>query len=361
MKRSDLLFLILPAFVLLGSCSGTKPAEEIKSFPYTSFKVMKGTNLGHWLSQSQSRGDARAAFITERDIKLIDSLGFDHVRLPIDEVQMWDEKENRNQDAFALMLNCLEWSRKAGLRVIIDLHILRSHYFNAQEKPLWTKPEEQDKFIRLWKDLSSCLHTYPTSMVAYEPMNEPVADDPDQWNKLLERTIDSIRKWEPKRVIVCGSNMWQSAATFDKLKIPANDTNIVLSFHFYEPMPLTHYQASWTEFKDFKGEVHYPGQIVANAKESRFMKVYNRDTLEYMMRKPIHLADSLKLPLYCGEFGVYKEFWPEAKLAWYSDMVSIFRQHNIAYANWNYKSDAFGLVDENMKQLVPVIKIMVGK
>ena len=30
-------------------------------------------------------------------------------------------------------------------------------------------------------------------MVAYEPMNEPVADDPEQWNQLLERLIDSIR------------------------------------------------------------------------------------------------------------------------------------------------------------------------
>ena len=34
-----------------------------------------------------------------------------------------------------------------------------------------------------------------------------------------------------------------SADTFDQLKIPAGDKNIVLSFHFYEPFHLTHYQA----------------------------------------------------------------------------------------------------------------------
>ncbi len=322
---------------------------------------MKGTNLGHWLSQSQARGEKREKFITEKDIKFIDSLGFDHIRLPIDEEQMWDENEKRHDDAFALMQNCLEWSRRAGLRVIIDLHILRSHYFNAAEKPLWSKPEEQDKFIRLWKDLSTALHSWPNAMVAYEFMNEPVADDPEQWNMLLARVADSIRTWEPQRVLVIGSNRWQSASTFDKLRVPANDTNIVLSFHFYEPMPLTHYQAGWTEFKDLREKVNYPGQIIPDSKDPRFMKVYNRDTLLAMMQKPLHLADSLKLPLYCGEFGVYREFFPEAKLAWYRDMVSIFREKNIAYANWNYKSDAFGIVDENMKPLVPVINILTWK
>ena len=361
MKRLIIFLLVIPVFLLMTACQERKTVENEKTFPYSSFHIKKGTNLGHWLSQSQQRGEERQKFITEKDIKFIDSIGFDHIRLPIDEEQMWDENEKRHDDAFALMQNCLEWSRKAGLRVIIDLHILRSHYFNAQEKPLWTKVEEQDKFIRLWKDLSGSLHVWPNSMVAYEFMNEPVADDAEQWNVLLARVADSIRSWEPQRVLVIGSNRWQSAATFDQLRIPANDTNIVLSFHFYEPMVLTHYQAWWTDLKDFKGEVNYPGQIVLNTKDPKYMKVYNRDTLLKMMQKPIHLADSLKLPLYCGEFGVYKEFFPAAKLAWYTDMVSIFNEYNIAYANWNYKSDEFGIVDVNMKPLEPIIKILTNK
>lgn len=361
MKRLNLFLFIVASLLFLMACQNHESVKTGKSFPYATFRIMKGTNLGHWLSQSRARGEIRQKFITEKDIRFIDSLGFDHIRLPIDEEQMWDENEKRHDDAFTLMQNCLEWSRLEGLRVIIDLHILRSHYFNAAEKPLWTKIEEQDKLIRLWKDLSNSLREWPNSMVAYEFMNEPVADDAEQWNVLLARVADSIRKWEPQRVMVIGSNKWQSAATFDQLRVPANDTNIVLSFHFYEPMVLTHYQAGWTEFKDFKGDVNYPGQIVLNTKDTKYQKVYNRDTLLKMMQKPIHLADSLKLPLYCGEFGVFKEFFPAAKLAWYTDMVSIFNEYNIAYANWNYKSDEFGIVDENMKPLVPIINVLTGK
>jgi len=114
--------------------------------------------------------------------------------LPIDEVQMWDESGKRNEDAFTLLENCLKWCQKAGLRVVVDLHILRSHHFNEKEKPLWSKPEEQDKFIGLWKDLSGFLHTWPNGMVAYEFMNEPVADEAEQWNRQLARVADSIRK-----------------------------------------------------------------------------------------------------------------------------------------------------------------------
>ncbi len=352
--------MISMAFLILTSCNGVKKDESVKAFANEPFQIKRGTNIAHWLSQSTRRGEDRAAFFTEKDVKYIDSLGFDHIRLPIDEEQMWDETGKRNDDAFALLNNCLDWCSKAGLRVVVDLHILRSHHFNKGDKPLWTKPEEQDKFIMLWKDLSSFLIEYPNGMVAYEPMNEPVADDPEQWNNLLARLIDSIRTQEPERMLVLGSNRWQSADTFDTFRVPENDRNIILSYHFYEPFFLTHYRASWTHLKDFEGKINYPGQIVQDATSPEQMRVYNRDTLEYMMRKPLAMAEKMKLPLYCGEFGVYMDYFPKAKLAWYKDMVSIFEQHNVAYANWNYKSTAFGIVDDDNKP-TPKMSILLGK
>lgn len=361
MRRFILLIgLILFVSLVIVSCRGGKDDKKTSPFVNESFKIRKGTNIAHWLSQSKRRGVERAMFFTEEDVKFIDSLGFDHIRLPIDEEQMWDESGLRNEDAFALMKDFLGWSENAGLRVIIDLHILRSHHFNEGDKPLWTVPAEQDKFIALWKDLSDFLEEYPTGMVAYEPMNEPVADDPEQWNQLLARLIDSIRTWEPERVLVLGSNKWQSANTFDQLRVPEGDPNIILSYHFYEPFFLTHYQAGWTNLKDFKGEVNYPGQIVLNSNLPEHKRIYNRDTLEYMMRKPFALAEKMNLPLYCGEFGIYMDFFPESKLAWYRDMISIFIEHNVAYANWNYKSTSFGIVDDK-GILQPKTDILLGK
>lgn len=353
--------VFLTVCLILSSCQSQKGKKESGTFPYGSFQIMRGTNIAHWLSQSQRRGAERESFFTEKDVKFIDSCGFDHIRLPIDEEQMWDESGNRNEDAFMLLNNCLDWCQKAGLRVIVDLHILRSHHFNEEVKPLWTDPAEQDQFIALWKDLSEFMHDRPLGMVAYEPMNEPVADDPEEWNILLNRLVDSLRKREPARVIVIGSNRWQSASTFDELRVPANDTNIVLSYHFYEPFFLTHYQAGWTNLRDFKGEVNYPGQIVLNSNLPEHQRVYNRDTLVKMMEKPRRVSSRLNLPLYCGEFGIYENFFPAAKLAWYKDMISIFEEYGIAYANWNYKSGSFGIVDDQGKPVQPYLDIVSGK
>lgn len=30
---------------------------------------------------------------------------------------------------------------------------------------------------------------------------------------------------------------------------------------------------------------------------------------------------------------------------WYQDMIDLFEENGIAYANWNYKSGSFGLID----------------
>lgn len=358
MDSARILVPYLFLFVFLFSCSPDKPKEVAGGSPTTAFKIKRGTNIAHWLSQVP--GQKRIPF-TRKDIAFIDSVGFDHIRLPIDEDQMWDESGKRHEDAFKLLEDCITWCHEAGLRMVLDLHILRSHHFNANEKPLWTKPEEQDKFIALWKDLSAAVHEWPNEMLAYEFMNEPVADDPEQWNILLARVADSIRSWEPERVLVIGSNRWQSASTFDKLRVPENDKNIILSFHFYEPFHLTHYQAGWSYLKDFKGEVKYPGQVVVNGSTYEEKRVYTIDTLEHMMQMPLALASRLNLPLYCGEFGVIERAPVPDKLAWYRDMVKIFEKHGIAYANWNYKAGAFGIVDNELEPDMPMIEVLVSK
>lgn len=358
MNRLALCTFIM--ILMIGCEPKRKPVEE-PSTRFGPFKIKRGTNIAHWLSQSERRGEARASFFTRKDIDFINSAGFDHIRLPVDEEQMWDAEGKRYTDAFDLLDQALNWCSDAGLRVVLDLHILRSHHFNADEKPLWTDVNEQDKLIALWRNLSGAVRKWPNGMVAYEFMNEPVADDPEQWNDLLLRVADSIRTWEPERTLVIGSNRWQSADTFDQLKVPQNDPNIILSFHFYEPFYLTHYQASWTRLKDFNGEVNYPGQIVSNGTTPEERRIYNSDSLRKMMMKPLRVAQNLKLPLYCGEFGVIEKAPVEDKLAWYKDMVDLFKRYNVAYANWNYKAGSFGIVDDQLKPDKQLIEILTAK
>jgi len=363
MKNLVLIFFIVTLF----SCQSntTKTTEK--------FEVKRGTNVAHWLSQSEKRGAEREKFITKQDIQNIAEMGFDHVRLPIDEEQMWDKNGNRHDDAFQIMINCIDWCAENNLRVIVDLHILRSHHFNLDEKPLWTDVAEQKKFYNLWRDLSKTLIKYPNSLVAYELMNEAVADDPELWNNLVANAVKAIRKIEPERTIVIGSNKWQQVQTFDVLKIPENDRNILLSFHFYEPFLLTHYNAGWTNLKGYTGPVHYPGVILSQEEFDKLPaelqdiskrwvnKKFDRKWILEQWQKPIQKAKKLDLPLYCGEFGINVGPHKKDMLNWYSDMIKLFEETGIGYANWNYKSDNFGLIDGNGKQNKELIRIVSGK
>jgi endoglucanase len=335
------------------------------------FAIYRGINISHWLSQSSRRGQARREYFTAEDVKHLASVGFDHLRLPVDEEQLWDEIGNKEKEAFGLLHNAIGWCRDNGLRVVVDLHILRSHHFNAKDKPLWTNPAEQEKFLELWRDLSSELKKYPVSMVAYELMNEPVADDADDWNKLVAKTVKEIRKVEPSRRIVIGSNRWQSVGTFDQLEVPEGDKNIILSFHFYNPMLVTHHRASWTGVGKYKGPVHYPGKLVddKDIKDlpediARVVKrsngVYGRARLEAMLEKPLRLAKKTGLPLYCGEWGCIVVAPREVRLQWYSDMVSILDEHKIARANWDYKG-GFGIKSGGGEPDGELISILTGR
>lgn len=355
------LFSFLVSLLAL-SCHEKQSSDQENTLNENKFVVKKGTNIAHWLSQSNRVGSEREQYFTELDIAAIAAMGFDHIRLPVDEEQLWDENGKRHDDAFSLLEKCINWSIDSKLRVIVDLHILRSHHFNAEVKPLWTDPAEQEKFFDLWRDLSKTLKQFPTDMVAYELMNEAVADDHESWNTLVARAFAAIREIEPERTIVIGSNRWQSASTFDALKVPANDPNILLSFHFYEPFLLSHYTASWTKLKDYTGPLHYPGIILSQSEfdalpqeqkpmvEEWVGREFNKATLLEMWEQPMRKAKQLGLPLYCGEFGIMEDAPEQDRLAWFQDMIDLFNETGIAYANWNYKSGNFGLVDGDQRK-----------
>jgi len=334
------------------------------------FDIKRGTNISHWLSQSSQRGEERDAYFSRSDVEFIASHGFDHIRIPIDEEQMWDVDGKKEPHAFELLHNALEWCHELGLKAIVDLHILRSHHFNRGEKPLWTDPKEQERFFQCWRDLSDELVDYPIDEVAYELMNEPVADDPEDWNKLVAKCLEVVREREPARKILIGSNMWQSVHTFESLHLPEDDPNLMVSFHFYLPFPITHYQASWTPIAEYTGPVNYPGLVVPEEEVAkleaplrsiltRMNGVFTKDSLETLILKPVEFARERRLQVYCGEWGAYPTIDQSMRLTWYGDMRSILEKHNVAWTTWDYKG-GFGIIDANTGEAFDdLIKVLV--
>ena len=320
-----------------------------------AFRITRGTNVSHWLSQSEARGDERRSRLTRDDLLRFADWGFDHVRLPVDEAQMYSESGEREPEAFDLLGTALQWCRDAGLRSIVDLHIVRSHHFNSVgEKDLFVNPAAQERFVAMWVDLSGFLRDMPTDDVAYELLNEPVALHAEQWNQLMRRAFAAVRERESDRTIVVGSNEFNRFHTFPSLDIP-DDRNVILSFHYYNPMFITHYTAKWWhDGGDYSGPIRYPGAPIPESQTIDLAR-FKDAGMEFETRvfdREVMKADMMvarKLPLHCGEFGCYENTPEDIREAWYRDIRTTFDELEIAWTNWDFMG-SFGLVDRSRRE-----------
>lgn len=364
-KRFLTLFLASATVVLSGCRAGADEAST------DAFTIHRGLNISHWLSQSRVRGLARERYFTEKDVAYIASEGFDHLRIPVDEEQLFLENGEKDAEAFALLHEALGWCRKYGLRAVVDLHILRSHHFNAAEKPLFTDEKAQESFFECWRKISGELKDYSNGWVAYELMNEPVADQAEDWNKLVRRCVEVIREREPQRMLVIGSNRWQRFETVKELELPENDPNIIVSFHYYDPFLFTHYLAGWTDNRDYIGRVHYPGRVVAPEDLAKLPKdlsdrfadwteqVYDKEAFKRDFSEALSVAKARGLQLYCGEYGCINSSPVPDRVRWWRDINEVFEEMGIARAVWDYKGD-FGILKREWPDR-PMLDALMGR
>ena len=376
-KVFSTLALIATTALALMACSTESATNEVNNF-----QIHRGTNMSHWLSQSEERGEARKNHIQEDDFVRLNLLGFDFIRLPIDEVQFWDENGKKLSEAWDLLRFAVDQSIKNNLRVIVDLHIIRSHYFNAvvegngEANTLFSSEKAQQDLINMWYQLSDVLKGYSNDSVAYEFMNEPVADEHEQWNQLIAKVHKALREREPQRTLVIGSNMWQGYETMKYLKVPEGDKNIILSFHYYNPMLLTHYGAPWTPIGQYKGKVNYPGVLVSKEDyeaasdtvkhlldEGKYTtQVWDINKIREDFKDAIAAAKKYDLQLFCGEWGVYEPVDRELAYKWTKDMLTVFKENNIAWTSWCYDAD-FGFWDQQKDDFKDkgLVELLTGK
>jgi len=321
------------------------------------FKIKRGVNITHWLSQTELRGEQRRNRFDQKDIKLIASLGFDHIRIAVSDEQLWDEQGKGDEEAFQLLNNALDWCQKYRLKAIIDLHTIRSHAQRAGENILWRSLDAQEQFINFWKELSRRFHDRPVNQVAYELLNEPNPVDPEDWNRLIKRTVAALRELEPDRVLIIGSNSQSTPFGFEHLRIPGDDKNLILTFHFYVPILLVHYKKAGSPTGDYTGPIKYPGIVIEEddlhafsgelVNAIRFRNGYfDRSILEERLKRPLAFAKNTNLSLYCAEWGCSPAVPRPDLIRWYSDVKHILEKYGIPWTIWDYKG-RFGIVDKN--------------
>ena len=134
--------------------------------------------------------------------------------------------------------------------------------------------------------------TAPANVV-FEILNEPSRKlTPSLWNEYLADALAVIRKTNPSRTVIVGPGYWNSIDHLSELELPATDTNLIVTVHYYTPMDFTHQGAAWVDRKDKLG-VDWLG----TDKDLSLIKT-NFD-------KASSWAKDHHRPVFLGEFGTY--------------------------------------------------------
>lgn len=327
---------------------------------------MRGVNFGGWFSQIDAihEKDPSAfpgaiehmrTFLGPADFARVKAWGFDHVRLPLDWKNAFDDNMRPNEEVLRLFDEAIEGLCAEGLGVILDLHKCPGHDFYegvTREQAFFADPRYRRYCLRVWDQLAE--RYGDTSGIYLELLNEPVAPSAEVWNEVKDELATAVRRMAPKATLVVGSNLWNSASQFEQLR-PVDDDKVLYSFHFYAPMVFTHQKAPWCPGSAFKLARPYPGDYsIANDGATRLPLDeegrWERGRLERILEPVVRFRERYSARVACNEFGVFMGGPDTAsRHAWMRDILGIFKERGFGWTYWNYKNLDFGIVSVGEK------------
>lgn len=326
-----------------------------------------GINTSHWFAQVYDpKGYTREHFqtwTTSKDIALVKSMGFDHIRLSVNPEPMF--LQNHADEIPAEYLSALDEAVKMildhNLAVVIDLHP------ESDFKAKLMQDDFVEQFSDYWRALARHYSNTDPERVFFEILNEPEMADRYRWSGVQTKLASAIREGAPKHTIIAAGARWSADDLLLFLQ-PLRDSNVIYNFHFYEPHVFTHQGATWgvNHWHFLKG-LRYPSDPESAAKTAsaepdpvnRLQVV--RYGLDHWDAKRIdseiaQVADWAKrwgVPVVCNEFGVYrKNADPHDRAEWIRDVRTSLENYGMGWTMWDY-AGGFAVVVKSNGQPTP--------
>jgi endoglucanase len=291
----------------------------------------RGFNLLNKFMADQQRPFA------QRDFADIAELGFDFVRLPLD-YRSWSTRDNPaalREPVLKEIDDAVNLGRKHGIHVQLSFH--RAPGFTVAKPPepksLWTDAEALELCARHWAAFAVRYQGIPNNLVSFNLFNEP--DDtvkPEDHRRVVERVAAAIRERDPQRLIVCDGRAWATKPPNELIGL-----KVAAALHDYNPMPLTHYKASWVNWDESWPEPIWPLKLNNG-------KYVVRATIARELVNPWKEFEAKGVGVMVGEFGVHNQTPHRYVLSWLNDTLAEFKKAGWGWALWNF-TGSFGIVD----------------
>lgn len=342
----------------------------------------KGMGIGGWLTNykrfnvlSEDKrlkitiGDMEhfRTYITEQDIAYIASLGMDHIRLGFDQLVLEESPYIYREEIITILHNFVDWCQKYQLRAVLNMHKAIGNYCDIREEHGLMQDEElQERFIAVWKLLEE--EFSGDKDVIFELLNEVTGSDAEEWNRLAERTIGTIRALNRNRLLIVGGVDFNNPPALDRIRV-YEDENIIYTFHGYEPFEFTHQQGVLQEAPlYYNRKMPYPSDDIERYRDYHRL-LGNENAYPGLERMDIEYLRSYLEPakrfiekhpdkiLWCGEFGTIRHCNIRFRENWMRDMITILKEWDIPYCVWNYLStpndgNRFSLVDDDERVIL---------
>ncbi len=350
-----LLVAILPHVSNVASQTKEKPVNLAARFG----RLRRGINLSHWFSQAANYSKSHLdTHTTAQDITLIKSLGFDHVRLPIEPAPLLNNTPDPsilNTTYLGYIDSALDMILATGLTVIVDIH-------PSDDFKLRMARDERgiEAFSTFWRAFASHLAKRDPESVLLEVINEPMVEDAYRWYGIQGKLIAAIRQGAPNHTIIACGHRWSGLSEMLFLE-PYADPNIIYNFHYYEPFAFTHQGATWAGPNlPFYKNVPYPSSpdavkllldtIPDDPARYNLLRYgednWNAQRIDRELGAAATWAAKHRVYITCNEFGTFRKVVKAAdRLAWLQDMRTALEKHGIGWTMWDY-AGGFAVVNK---------------
>jgi len=196
------------------------------------------------------------------------------------------------------------------------------------------------RFLRasLWRRIPTTVkgYRYPNTLV-FDPLMEAQNKlDSGRWNSLLDETVATIRRSNPRRtIVICAAGNF-CIDNLRLLELPKADRNIIVSIFYYAPAEFTQQGASWIEGYDKWLGTKWTG---STAERQRIAQDFNVAAA---------WAKKNNRPIYLNEFGVIERADMESRARWTKSVAEAATRRGFSFAYWEFCS-VFGLFDPQTK------------